>query len=223
MWTSTRARRCCSWHRSPSTPRPSRSGVRCSTARDWPSHLSAPRGPMRSLPSSTVSASRRCGSPRASSTRVVDHRPDVFGRIHQLVAGGDVLSPDHVARVARFRQRSPRERLRPDRGHHLHVLSPHAAGEPDRASRSDRSPDREHGCTSSGPMVISPRPVWPASSGSAVTALRADISARPSSPKSDSYRTCSARIRVRACTEPGIGVRRKATARSTSSAASTVR
>ena len=57
--------------------------------------------------------------------QMVDEQLEALARVRQLLAGGDVLSPAaRAARRSRAARLHGRQRLRPDREHHLHLLPP---------------------------------------------------------------------------------------------------
>ena len=59
---------------------------------------------------------------------MVDQRPELFGPVRQLLAGGDVLSPADVARAGHPRRRRVDQRLWADRDNHLRLLPSHDEG-----------------------------------------------------------------------------------------------
>ena len=78
--------------------------------------------------------------------RIVDDRPELLGGLRQLLAGGDVLSADHVRRA--LRALPPGAVMingyGPTEGDDVHLRASDRAGRGGRCSSADRSPDLGH-------------------------------------------------------------------------------
>ena len=94
--TSARAGACCSWPRPTSTPPPSRSGARCLTARRWSSCRPGRPRPRTSARPSTADGVDTLWLTAGLFARVVETERHRLGGLRQLLAGGDVLSAEHV-------------------------------------------------------------------------------------------------------------------------------
>ena len=157
-----RTRSSCSSRPSPSTPRPSRSGRRCSTAAAWWS----------SRPDAAVAGGAGRGGRPPRRHHPLAHRrpvpPDGRGQAATALRRPAPAARRRRRAVARRTSPGARElprlppdqRLRPDREHHLHLLLTGGAGDP-RAGRrgADRPADRQHRASTCSTGTCSPVPV----------------------------------------------------------------